>query len=473
MGKAFALTVALLVLAAAGMCLAYGDVYQPHDQVVLTENVLYGDKTQAEGLTVAYSSTYDNRLFWDTTYVVGETPAMDTAYTFYASGHDTQAPQHFDGVLLESYVEYGWDFDSQQEQTGLARAYKELYEATALGEESTRVVYLKDYMEYYPIGATLDLPGTQLSWSSYYYETDLADPEPGTERYVIQAFQEFFQIPVLEEEQIEISVAKAGNGVSWGSGSTESDSFYVMTQSVLTEAACYFTFGSHTQQGNLVDTSRIPGGYGVYCLPYFDGATQNGRICGAKADELAMVYPLDPAVETLYLGVNKDQTKLLLHTRENGKYTVTVIEIATMTALQKLELMEWPKDESGFFVYEGEDYFAAVLCWDQLAVVACNKEGEYDWRFAVPIGNEEATDINLEPEAVTEYDGQKLVVVNFLRDERRRLETCGFYLAVYDAAGLSYFGEYKSSLNAEYGNESYFRRCLPVVNTPLRVHWGA
>ena len=62
-------------------------------------------------------------------------------------------------------------------------------------------------MEYYPICVMLDLPGVNLAWSGNFY-ADMAgtDVQPGSEVYVIQHFQEFFQIPVLEGEQIEISV---------------------------------------------------------------------------------------------------------------------------------------------------------------------------------------------------------------------------------------------------------------------------
>ena len=39
------------------------------------------------------------------------------------------------------------------------------------------------------------------------------------------------------------------------------------TESVVTDDACFFWFGNRTEQDQLVDTSRIPGGYGVYMLP--------------------------------------------------------------------------------------------------------------------------------------------------------------------------------------------------------------
>lgn len=40
------------------------------------------------------------------------------------------------------------------------------------------------------------------------------------------------------------------------------------TESVITDDTCFFWFGNRTDNDRLVDTSRIPGGYGVYMLPY-------------------------------------------------------------------------------------------------------------------------------------------------------------------------------------------------------------
>lgn len=109
----------------------------------------------------------------------------------------------------------------------------------------------------------------------------VSNTEPGTETYVILGFRDFFKIPVIADEQVEISVSKGagGRGISYGLKSTDSDSFSIRSESALTDDACYFTFTTRTVYGDIVDTNLIPGGYGIYRLPYFDGKTPSGRIC--------------------------------------------------------------------------------------------------------------------------------------------------------------------------------------------------
>ena len=51
----------------------------------------------------------------------------------------------------------------------------------------------------------------------------------------------------------------------------------------LTEDGCYFWFSNRTQNGRTVDTSRIPGGYGVYRLPY-------GRVDTDEPYKLSLIH---------------------------------------------------------------------------------------------------------------------------------------------------------------------------------------
>ena len=107
--------------------------------------------------------------------------------------------------------------DAQAE--GLVLAYQELYAAVGPGEEKEKEIYLRDYMEFYPISVTADLPGTSFSsGSSRLWDGEM---EPGTESYVAGKIGEFFKIPVLPDERWSISLGKNDSGLiqSMGSGS--------------------------------------------------------------------------------------------------------------------------------------------------------------------------------------------------------------------------------------------------------------
>ena len=81
----------------------------------------------------------------------------------------------------------------------------------------------------------------------------------------------FFRIPVLQDEYVELGIDKNMDGTGSGrsiSSVMEGDRFWMNVESVITDDTCFFWFGNRTDKDRLVDTSRIPGGYGVYMLPY-------------------------------------------------------------------------------------------------------------------------------------------------------------------------------------------------------------
>ena len=76
--------------------------------------------------------------------------------------------------------------------------------------------------------------------------------------------------PYIDAMRARIAAALGADvsAVSIKATTEQGDSFDFYTQSVATDDAFYFFFSNRTQLGNLVDTSRVPGGYGVYRLPY-------------------------------------------------------------------------------------------------------------------------------------------------------------------------------------------------------------
>lgn len=467
MRKSLVLT--LLLLAASIGCISFArnTVNRARDQVMFTENVICGDKAVAEGLKVRCDAHYNHRLFWSTTCTIAAAdPLCDTEYNFSWRQLRQTPPEIHSGVIMRTVLQH-----ADEHYPGIGAALRKLADETPAGQENARVIRLKDYCAYYPLDVSLSFPGTRMAWSGS-VSIDINDPEPGTDAYVILRFQEFFRIPVIEDELVMIAVTKDADDrvKSYRLGSTNSDSFRMRSESIVIDGACYFTFNTRTSDGDIVDTSLIPGGYGIYCLPYFDGRTEHGRINGAKVDELSMVYPLDPAVEFLDLGLSLDKARLLLHTVENGKYVLTVIDIATMTALQRIEVFDWPERDQGWWVYEGDGFFTAVLPDQRLAVLALDDEGLYELRFTAEVRNGEDPLGALRPEAVMDYDGRRLAVAGFLQRKSGH-PTCDFYLAVYDESGLAYYAEYLSSLSR--GDEPGWHRgfCEPVDYHPIGVTW--
>ena len=455
MRKAAILTALLLVLSIGGVCVAASGVYEARDQVVLTETVVYGDRAAANGLTVGLNITCADHLFWDTTCTLDAQIQTRTEYSFSSSEVSKPRPRVYSGISLDA-------------TSGSELAKLELYNSLEPGEEKSAVIYLKDYMDYYPISVSLDLPGiTQGIEGS---DVPDWDPNEGTSYYALLKIRDYFKIPVLEEECYKISVWKGeGNNGSYSSRtdfSSESDHFSMKTFSVPTGDACYFTFDAHTWNGKLVDLHEIPGGYGIYRLPY--------QADEVDADALEMVYPLDPEIKLLGLFSNEDQTRLLLHAVENGKYILTVIDLDGMTTLQKLEIAEWPEDQ-GWQLYSGDGCMAVLLSREQeLAVIAETDDGDYELWYMGDAWPDELGSFPFRWEPVLTFDGERLAFADFLTNEYGYYDyyTCDFALAVYEPSGLAYYGEYGNSLNTGK-DASGNHRCRGCYYDPLTVSWAA
>ena len=71
-----------------------------------------------------------------------------------------------------------------------------------------------------------------------------------------------------------------------------------------------------------------------------------------------------------------------------------------------------------------------------------------------------------------DFDGERLVIVdNISSDGSGWYDKCGFFVAVYDKDGLSYYGEYESSLDANWSSSNHYEfNCQPL--TGFEVKWG-
>lgn len=269
------------------------------------------------GLTVESRTTLDHYLFWDTRHTFGEEETDETDFDF-ASFRRREQSNANTGVDLYTELAMGFSFSSSGRQgiddqpaPGLIGAYNALYLETPNGETRSMVITLSDYYAYYPITGTIRLPSCtlRLSWEDAH---QTVQPDKNQAEYVAWRLQEYFKIPVLEGQQMEISIRKSASGNSVGAGGSTlgPDSYSASTQSVLTADACYFTLNALTAQGKVIDVSQIEGGFGLYRLP-----------CGSQPfniDALEMVYPLNPTASVWHMAVNAAETQLLLFTDEGG-----------------------------------------------------------------------------------------------------------------------------------------------------------
>ena len=161
---------------------------------------------------------YEDYLFWETVYKPGREEEAVTEFAFSATPVREEAPVDYQGVHLENFQEYGLDLNMQEdEHSGLDRAYYELFQETAPGEEKTRTIRLKDYQEYYFIGGYVEVPMLTVGLGGRMaYQYSEWTPE-------MEALAEYFKIPVLEEETREISITRHRDGDLHGLGGGSTD----------------------------------------------------------------------------------------------------------------------------------------------------------------------------------------------------------------------------------------------------------
>ncbi len=501
MRKSLVLFLVLLISVIGGTCYVSADLLKEKDNVQITETVVLGDKSVVEGVTVERNVKYDRYIRWSTTYVVGEEPECDTVYMFDEQGRlREEADYRYSGIELYTNVIRAFDDANEKAEdlTGVDRAMKELFDRTEPGQENSMIIDLKDYLDFYEYEVTIDLPGPlthhfinkeEIEESlARYASNDNYIEDLKEELHIVEALTEFFKIPVIDNHLYEIAVSKDMDGnlygwsygtangggssgnVSMGGTLTDSDSFNMWAISVFTEDMCYFTFNPYTDNGQLVDTSYIPGGFGIYQLP-FD--KESGVI---DVDNLCMVYALDPTEDILNLHYDEKRNTILLleHKSAGTGYQMTVFDADTMEVKQEVVYSD---DGYGAGIYMADD-FIVLEAADDVIVLSVDNNGIYQKEIECDIKLlTEQTDVDYLDFSYMDFDwdGEKLIFAAPLNDSTsyRYYQSCGFYLATYDETGLIYYGEYVSSLDAEssIGDYDYNFVCRPTENDPIKISW--
>ena len=480
MRKATIAMLLLLVISIGGVCVAAAGVHAPHDQVVFTEQTFYGDKSAAEGLEVVVRSTYNEQLFWDTSYSAGTSPDTKTQFAFSAIPELPPSESDFIGLDIEKDISPERFYDTEQPKVGLAKAYQELFDATAPGEEGTAVVRLKDYMDHYPLHILLELP-TEVDWFDSAEDTAEEEFYPNSNWDVMRQLTEYFKIPVLENEFFEIGLNKTMDGKVSGTfgGSADGDSFDFHLNTVLTDDACYFTFPARSWEGTIIDTSLLPDGYGIFRMGYQPNRVDESgqEICDFDIESLDMVYALDPSVYQECMYLSEDETQIYLLTQKDGVLHLTVIDVATMTTVQELEIIDFEEERGGIHkIHQKEDYWVLWLTGGKLAVLDRTLDGLFVPRFCVPYNDPDIEKYSMSMYSEVDWNGERLAVVDMfdieyfdeVKQYHRGCRSCGFWLLVYDDTGeMLYAGRYDSSLTPGYHKQS----CSLAYESAFEPRW--
>lgn len=459
MRKAFALFVILVVCCIAGAFPVGRYLLSEKDRIQYEEHVILGDKAVAEGITVTLGSKMNSQHFWDTTYVIGAQPEVESSYRYYGERHYERATGYYgNGVNFGSFPNFGssgGSIDSIGESTGFGAAYRALEEETKAGETRHRTVPISEYFTYYPIWLEIETYSFDYTYSDAFWG-GATERIPKEERNAVsRAFAEFFKVPIMEGEVYTITVTKDAKGtvseLHGEPGGDGTDSFHWWMETVWDDEYIYFTFRPYSGGGKEMNTDLIPGGFGIYRLPYSLG--EDG-IYHVRAEELTTIIPLEKEVmkREAYLELNAEGD-IVMATEDENFVFFTVYDRTSWEAKQSLKI-ERSSAEDLRIAHFADDFVVCTLGAEQLIVLDWNAERGYELKFIVPIAEK-----SLLWQAVQSYrsernydwNGEQLVIATYGTagyDENgfwMRVYDADFSVAIYDATGEIYLAEYLSS----------------------------
>ena len=455
----------------------------------ITEKTIVGDAAAAAGLSVSFGMGLQNQLYWKNVYTYGGADdGADVQETAFSRKNpfpaDKKGPVPY--VRLTGYMTSGNALDDiltdpaegypirqellaqvRQEffTAGAAERVQEIKRALPADGETTQDLKLKDLFRYYPIEG--DLTGTSI-WVASLDNAVYASEDSVK---LGQDLNHFLRIPIPETESSGFEVIKYPEGsmnFNYYQGkencSQQEDHFDFHSIACSTPDAVYFTFNTHTDDGDVVDTSLIPGGYGIYRLPY----DREKEIF--LSEKLEMVYALDPKKQYTDIYASPDGAKLFLVSQaarlaavgvKEVQATAEIIDVRTMQCDRREEIV-CSKDTA--LGYDAGDYLIfrgrSELC------LYTYQDGSYkkelmltDVDFRKPV----LQNLFYDNRCRTAYDGKRLSILGEadfdIEDDDNTMwlwETAGTVeVAVLDASGLAYYGTLRSNMQDFCNVEEY------------------
>lgn len=460
MRKSCYVLAAAAVLVLLGFGVMSAELLQKSKAVELEEEILYGDPSAAEDLTVSFLAQYREHLFWDTRVRPGQVP--ETQQKAVCSAPDAPGKQdaHLDASLVLNLSSSGNSL--KKNDCILGGLYREMAEGLSAGEEKTQIVNLRDYQEFYPEIWNLSYPG-----HSYYGWIDEERPTNRIDTQLANYFR--FSLPDELKIKAHASLDESGKYILTEMETVDGDEPRVFAYTASSEGNVWFVLDAREADNEPMDYQLVPGGFALYRLPL----PEQG---GPKIEELRPVLPLELSkeVQVLELSTAPDQKNIYLQTCEYGRCFVTVVDAQSGEMLQKLEL--GPYDgvdfvaENDFLVSVGTRLLQPEREPDspkETELTLFLKEDDGNWKAAYTIPynwQEEHLIDGKSRRMVLAPDKNRLAVAVELENQwpEDGQDGCSFGVQVLDQNGLVFAAKYHSSLDkAQTTSMDYAEKCLP------------
>lgn len=442
MKKSFCVAAVLLALGAAFFVKAVYTVNGQSDDVVITENTLYGDPGTASGLNLRVTSQWQDYLVWDTVYNV-ENGETESDFSFYPYEKNWQEPV---SAGVELWVPLGWGmartsslshpFDP--EGSALSEVVKAVMERTAPGESRTETVRLSDYYEYFPLEFSI-----RRNDLNVHYNDD------------VKFYADFFHIPVPDWLTLEIELEKDETGDVIALECSSEYSVYFSGAFAFGQEGCYFSY--YPENESEILTVETGADYGIYYVPYLIEKYGSNSI---DPEQTRMLCGLPSGLITVYMALNENLGELYLMTIEEQDYYLNVYQMEQEKLIQKQKI--FVRSISGEFGEESNPYFAQLSVHDE-GVLMVWKDGS----FALAAHGEEEMklwclerhpggEMIFPYEHVWAFDGQRLAFASFADWDSMNVE-----LAVFQDGELAWYGVCDNSGSVGYEQIPFSLRILP------------
>lgn len=489
----------LLVLCGAS---AYGAVQleKPAYAVSLTEKTLYGDVQAARGLHADRLLRLGQHVSFTAATDFTENGAESTCEYRYTS-EDLYSSYYWRGSSriaeiysdINSYADmvYG-DREYLPEGLPFSGLVEELLKEAPAASAYTKMIHPADYSKYYPVMPSLSYD--DVNYGGWYF----GDMDDGSrDAAVIKSLENFFRIPIPQSDVYEASVEKGAEGEYLGCSiypAENYENFYFYAEGAFAEDGVYFWFNNRTSEDRPVDTSLIPGGYGIYRLPMGMRTIENRFIRPGNADptidiydfydeDLCNFYPLQPEQTVLALTASDSGKSLMAVLRKGDGAELKIIDVHTGKDTASLDLGPLGEDypelvsQKGFCICRVNDRLflaqedrTGCLC---LAIASEPKGPELSEQYLpfLYFGNVY--------NRVFSWDGERLAILVSAQDDvdayyGARDGLCSWYLALYDKDGLQYYGLMECSLDkAQLYARDYRTEYLgPIQIDAFQVRWS-
>lgn len=459
-------------------CACYVKINDKKDEVSVLENVVLGNKELAKGIKIDFPSEYSNRLFWKTEYTIGGEEEMKTQFQF---NKDYVYKEHIiedyfnlysmsiSYVDFDSFLDVDQNITQGMEKSKRQQFYDDMVSEAKPYEEITKRIRIKDYMDYYPLYCEFEIDN-QIHFDYYYMQYNESDEE---KEKVMKWFYDYFKIPVLENEYYEVSImvgenkqiSQIGTSTVFGrEGEDKYDNYNFSACCISDDEYFYLSFYNRTDKGEIIDTSEIEGGYGIY---RFKKPGYNKDTGEYTLYDIENVFPIDRENEVKLLEMSEDKKWIYVLTNEKDGLYMSVISAESLELKQRMNIYP-SKGYTPYFLRTKGDFIIMEIGPDAYndltstyyTVITVDENGKHTQEMTVKLYDEAIGTYYYYDYSDAAWDGERLYFVTPFKDSFNGEETiedsyCGFSVSIYSKQGIEYFGRYDLSLSTGKTNDEY------------------